>query len=122
MAEIEKLVIICTVGLENTEKAALPFILATAAQAMNINPVIILQSSAVEIAKIGIAETIITKEVKQLKELMDSYISEWGVLNVCSTCLESRDITSEELVVGSEIITAESIVSEVLSAKSVVTY
>ena len=122
MAEIKKLVIISKVGLENPEKARLPFVLATAAQAADVNAVLILQASAVEIAKIGIAETIITKEVKQLKELMDSYISEWGVLNVCSSCLESRDITSEELVVGSEIITAESIVSEVLSAKSVVTY
>ena len=122
MAEIKKLVIISTVGPENPEKARLPFVLATAAQAADVNAVLILQASAVEIAKIGIAETIITKEVKQLKELMDSYISEWGVLNVCSSCLESRDITSEELVVGSEIITAESIVSEVLSAKSVVTY
>ena len=122
MAEIEKLVIISTVGPENPEKATLPFVLATAAQAININAVIILQSSAVELANKGVAETIIAKDLMPLKDLMDSYINEWGVLNVCSPCLESREITSEDLVEGSQIIAAETIVLEILSAKSVVTY
>jgi len=122
MAEIEKLVIICTVGLENPEKAALPFILATAAQAMNINPVIILQSSAVELAKKGVAKTIIAENLIPLKDLMDNYINEWGLLNVCFTSLDSRKITIDDLVVGSQIITIETVVAEILSAKSVVTY
>ncbi len=98
------------------------FCLATAAQANNINAVIILQSSAVELAKKGVAETIIAKDLLPLKNLMDSYINEWGVLNVCTSCLESREITSEDLVVGSQIIDASNVVAEILSAKSVVTY
>ena len=122
MAVTEKLVIICTVGAENPEKATLPFVLATAAQANNVNAVIILQSSAVSLAKKGVAETIIAKDLLPLKNLMDSYINEWGVLNVCTSCLESREITSEDLVVGSQIIDASNVVAEILSAKSVVTY
>ena len=122
MAVIEKLVIICTVGAENPEKATLPFVLATAAQANNVNAVIILQSSAIALAKKGVAETIIAKDILPLKDLMDSYINEWGVLNVCTSCLESSDLTNEELVGGSQIIDTSNVVAEILSAKSVVTY
>jgi predicted peroxiredoxin len=122
MAENEKLVIISTIGDENHEKATLPFVLATAAQATDVNVVIILQANAVVLAKQGVAEKIKAKDFMPLKELFDAYLSSGGTLLICSPCLKARNIAKEELITGSSIIAAGTVVSEVISAKSVVTY
>ncbi len=122
MSDNEKLVIITTVGSENPEKATLPFVLATAAQASDVEVVIIMQESAVTIAKRGEAEKIVAKELMPLKELLDNYIEMGGKLNLCSPCLKSRGIPKEDLINGSVIIAAGTVVSEVMSAKSVITY
>jgi uncharacterized protein involved in oxidation of intracellular sulfur len=122
MVEKEKLVIISTIGADNPEKATLPFVLATAAQASDVEVVIILQSNAVVTGKKGEAEKINAKGFMPLKELVDSYISSGGVLLACSPCLKERNISKEDLINGTSIIAAGTVVTEVLSAKSVVTY
>lgn len=122
MAENEKLVIISTIGEENPEKATLPFVLATAAQSMDAEVVIILQASAVVIAKTGEAEKINAKGFMPLKKLLDTFIELGGSLMVCSPCLKERNITADELINGSAIVAAGSVATEVMSAKSVVTY
>jgi predicted peroxiredoxin len=122
MVNTEKLLIISTVGDENPEKATLPFVLATAAQATDIDVVVILQSNAVVIAKQGEAEKINAKGFMPLKELLESFLSEGGNLLICSPCLKERNISKEDTINGSSIIAAGTVVTEVMSAKSVVTY
>lgn len=118
----EKIVIISTIGNENPEKATLPFVLATAAQASDVEVVVILQSNAVVLAKKGEAERVIAKGFMPVKELIETYISMGGNLLLCSPCLKERNITKEQLINGSSIIAAGTVVTEVISAKSVVTY
>ena len=122
MAENEKLVIISTIGDENPEKATLPFVLATAAQSMDVEVVIILQSSAVVIAKEGEAEKINAKGFMPLKQLLDTFIELGGKLMLCSPCLKERNISAIELIDGSSVIAAGTVATEVMSATSVVTY
>jgi uncharacterized protein involved in oxidation of intracellular sulfur len=122
MAEIEKLVIISTIGSEDPEKATLPFVLATAAQSMDVVVTMILQASAVVIAKEGEAEKINAKGFMPVKKLLDTFMELGGTLMLCSPCLKERDITANDLIDGSTVIAAGSVVSEVLSATSVVTY
>lgn len=122
MAEIEKLVIISTIGDENPEKATLPFVLATAAQSMDVEVTMILQSSAVLLAKIGEAEKTNAKGLMPVKKLLDTFIELEGKLMLCSPCLKERNIEASELIEGSTIIAAGTVVSEVMSATSVVTY
>jgi predicted peroxiredoxin len=122
MATKEKIVIITTIGNENPEKATLPFVLATAAQATDVEVVVIFQSSAVVLTKKGEAEKVKAPDFMPLKELMDAYVAQGGKFNVCSPCLKSRNIVKEDLIEGSVVIAAGTVVSEVLSAKSVVTY
>jgi predicted peroxiredoxin len=122
MAENEKLVIISTIGDENHEKATLPFVLATAAQASDVEVVVILQANAVILAKQGEAEKVNAKDFMPLKELVEAYLSSGGNLLLCSPCLKARNITKEEIINGSSIIAAGTVVTEVMSAKSVVTY
>ncbi|MDP4208224.1 MAG: DsrE family protein [Bacteroidota bacterium] len=122
MAENEKIVIISTIGNENPEKATLPFVLATAAQAMDVEVVMFLQASAVVLAKTGEAEKVNAKGFMPIKELIDTYIKLGGKLNLCSPCLKERNITKDDLIEGCEIIAAGTIVSEALSAKTTITY
>jgi predicted peroxiredoxin len=122
MAEIEKLVIISTVGPENSEKATLPFVLATAAQSMDVEVVVILQASSVLLAKNGEAENVNAKGLMPLKKLLDTFIELEGTLMLCSPCVKERGISVDDLIQGSQLIAAGTVVSEVLSATSVVTY
>ena len=122
MAENEKLVIISTIGNENAEKATLPFVLATAAQASDIEVVVILQSNSVVLAKQGEAEKVNASGFLPMIQLLESYIEMGGKLLLCSPCLKERNITKDELIDGSDIIAAGTVVTEVMSATSVVTY
>jgi uncharacterized protein involved in oxidation of intracellular sulfur len=122
MAQIEKLVIVCTGGPENQEKATLPFVIATAAQTVDAEVVVILQASAVLLAKKGIAENVNAPGLMPLKKLMDTFIELGGQLLLCSPCIKERFISMDELFPGSKLIAAGTVVEEVLSAKAVLTY
>ena len=118
----EKIVIISTTGPENPEKATLPFVVATAAQSMDIEVTIILQSEAVLLTKKGEAEKVKAKGLLPLKELLDTFIELEGKLMLCSPCVKERNIKQEELIEGSELIAAGTVVTEVMSATNVVNY
>jgi predicted peroxiredoxin len=118
----EKIVIISTVGSEDHEKATLPFVIATAAQSMDVEVSIILQSNAVALIKKGEAEKVKARGLMPLKNLLDTFLELEGKLMLCSPCVKERGINPDELVTGSELIAAGTVVSEVLSAKSVLNY
>jgi len=122
MSTEEKIVIISTIGPENQEKATLPFVVATAGQSMDVNVVIILQASAVLLAKKGAAEHVNAQGLMPLKKLMDTFIELGGQLLLCSPCIKERFINENDLVSGSKLIAAGTVISEVLSAKTVLTY
>ena len=122
MGTNEKNVIICTSGDDNPEKATLPFVIATAAQATDVEVVMILQSNAVVLSKKGEAEKINAKGLIPVKDLITTYVDFGGKLLLCSPCLKERGIVKDDLIEGTEIIAAGTVVSEVLSAKSVLTY
>ena len=118
----EKLVIINTIGNEHPEKATIPYVMATAAQASDVEVVVILQSNAVVLAKHGEAEKVSATGFMPVKQLIDTYIELGGKLLLCSPCLKERNITKEDLIGGTEIIAAGTVIAEVMSAKSVMTY
>jgi predicted peroxiredoxin len=118
----EKIVFISTVGPENQEKATIPFVIATAAQTVDVKVVMILQASAVLLAKKGAAENVHAQGLMQLNKLMETFVELGGELLLCSPCVKERAIKEDELVPGSKLIAAGTVVTEILSAKSVVTY
>ncbi len=118
----EKIVIISTIGKDSPEKATLPFVLATAALATDVEVSVILQSDSVVLAKKGEADQVKANGLLPLKELLDSFMELKGNLLLCSPCLKERNIKEGDLIEGSQIIAAGTVVTEVLSATSVVTY
>jgi uncharacterized protein involved in oxidation of intracellular sulfur len=120
--ENEKIFVIITTGMDNAEKITLPFVVATAAQTMDVEVSICLQSDAVMLAKKGEAEKVHAKGLMPLKDLVDSYLDSGGKLLLCSPCIKERNVNTSDLLEGSELIAAGTVVDEILSAKSVINY
>ncbi len=76
--EKEKLVFVATHAAEEPEKACFPFLLANAAQAMDVEAVVVLQSNGVWLAQKGYAEKISVPGFTPLKELINSYVANGG--------------------------------------------
>ncbi len=120
--EKEKLVVISTIGTENPEKATLPFVLATACQSLEADVVMFLQSSAVVLAKKGEAENVNAEGLAPLKQLLDTFMEMDGRLYLCSPCIKERGISMDDVIEGADVAAAGTLASEVMGAKSVVTY
>ena len=75
MSDKEKITYIGTHGAEKPEKASLPFVLANAALAMEVEAVVALQGPAVFLAKKGCLEHVHASGFSPLKELVENRFS-----------------------------------------------
>ena len=82
MAEKEKIFFIATHGEEDPELATFPFMLANAAQAMDLLAVVALQSTGVFLAQRGYTKKIAVPGFTPLKELIDGYVAKGGKILV----------------------------------------
>ncbi len=122
METADKLVIISTTGPEFQEKATLPFVVATAAQSVDTHVVMILQASAVLLAKKGMSDNVNAPGLMPLGKLMETFLELGGELLICNPCIKERNISEGDLIAGSKPIAAGTVVTEVLSAKASLTY
>ena len=118
----EKLVIIATHAEESPDKATIPFVMGSAALAMDVDVSIILQVTGVYLALMGYADHVHAAGFPPLLELQETFFEAGGKLLVCSPCMQARKIKPEDLVPQAEVIAGASLVSEVLSATNVVSY
>jgi predicted peroxiredoxin len=118
----EKIVIFATHGGEDPERATLPFVVGSAALAMDVPVTIILQATGVTLMKKGCYEHIFAAGFDPLKKLVDSFMEFGGKILVCIPCIESRKITPDMLIEGAELGKAARVVQEVLEAKAVLNY
>lgn len=121
MAEVEKLVILCTHGPDNPELATVPFVLACAALASDVEVVMGFQSDGVRLMHKGEADTVQAPEFPPLSKLIADFRDLGGTSLVCSPCAKSRAI-GDELVEGAEMVAAARFVAEVTTAKNCLTY
>jgi uncharacterized protein len=80
--EKEKIVLVATHAGEDPERAIFPFMLANAAQAMDVEAVVILQGVGGYLAKKGYAEHVLAPGLTPLKTLMDNYVANGGKILV----------------------------------------
>jgi len=118
----EKLVIIATYAEESPDKATIPFVMGSAALAMDVDVSIILQVTGVYLALKGYADHVHAAGFPPLMELQETFFEAGGKLLVCSPCIQARKIEPEDLVPQAEVIAGATLVSEVLSATNVVSY
>lgn len=121
MPDQEKLVIMVTHGPDEPELATLPFAMAGAAVASDVNVVMGFQGDGCRLVQKGVAETVTAPEFAPLAGLLDAVRELGGTLLVCSPCVKSRGI-EDELVEGAEVCAAARFVAEITSATSTLVY
>lgn len=118
----QKLVIIATHAEENPDKATIPFAIASAALAMDVQAKIILQTTAVFLATEGYARHVHSAGFPPLSDMMEAFLEAGGQLMVCSPCLQARQIETDELIPQAQVIAGATVVAESLAADSVLSY
>ncbi len=119
----EKLVLICTHGMEDPERATIPFVVATAAQASGVEVVMGFQVNGVMLVKKGCVEHVFAAGFPPLKELMDLYLEAGGKMLVCGPCVNSRKLQPEnDFIVGATVVNAVTFVKEFTEATNVLVY
>jgi uncharacterized protein involved in oxidation of intracellular sulfur len=122
MAEKEKIIYIVTHAGEDPERASLPFVLASAAQVMEVESVVALQGTAVYLAKKGYFEHVFAAGLPPLKELIANFLREGGKLLVCVPCIRERKIDESDLIEGATPTAAAALTQEILSANATLVY
>lgn len=117
-----KLVIIATHAEENPDKATLPFVMGSAALAMDMEVSIILQSTGVYLALNGYADHVHAAGFPPLLQLQDVFFEEGGKLMICSPCMQARKIEPKDLIPQATVIAGATLVAEIASAINVVNY
>jgi len=118
----EKIVIIATHGNEDPERSSLPYVVGNAALAMDVEAVIILQGTAVTLAKEGCYEHVFAAGLPPLKELIEDFIELGGKILVCTPCIKERQITTDMLVKSAKPVASGRVVTEILEADAVLNY
>jgi len=122
MADKEKIVYIVTHGAEDPERASLPFVLASAAQVMEVEAVVALQGTAVFLGKKGCLEHVFAAGLPPLKDLVANFLNEGGKLLVCVPCIRERKILEADLIEGAQPTAAAALTQEILSANATLVY
>lgn len=119
-AKQEKILYMCTCGEDRSEMAHIPFVLANAALAMDIEATIVLQGDGVRIATPGYADTMPPGGgFPPLKELLASFLELGGTMWVCGPCIKDRNIAETDLIDGAEVTAAGSVNLEALASDAV---
>jgi predicted peroxiredoxin len=119
----EKLIIICTHGPEDPERATIPFVLATAAQASDVDVVMGFQVNGVMLVKKGCAAHVFAAGFPPLADLMTAYLEAGGKMFVCGPCVNSRKLDpSVDFVEGAKVVNAATFVKEFTEATNSLIY
>ncbi|MHB1496712.1 MAG: DsrE family protein [Acidimicrobiales bacterium] len=122
MPDQEKLVIMVTHGPDEPELATVPFAMAGAAVASDIEVVMGFQAEGCLLVQKGVAETVKAPEFTPISELLPTIQDMGAKILVCSPCLKKRGLHQEDLVPGAEIVAAARFVAEVTSATNSLVY
>ncbi len=117
-----KLVVMCTHGPQSPERATLAFVMATSAQASDMEVVVGLQADGVSLAAPGVADTVTAAGFPPLGVLLAAYLEGGGQFLVCGPCLLARSIDPKALVEGAVVVGAATFVAECVSADSSLVY
>ena len=103
---MSKILVNCTHGREDPERATLAFIVGNVAAAADQEAVLLLTIEGVCLATQGYADDIHKEGFQPLKEVVASFVGNGGQIWVCGSCAKPRGITAEQLIPGAKIVSA----------------
>lgn len=119
----EKIICICTHADDDPEKAAMPFVMANAALAMDVKALVALQGNGVYLARKGYVDNMLPPGgFSPLKKLIGDFLELGGELRVCVPCIKSRNILESDLIEGAATTAAGVLITESLKADVVYNY
>ena len=110
-----KLLINCTHGKEDPERATLSFVVGNVAASADQEVVVLLTIEGVRNATRGYADDIHKEGFQPLKEVMQAFVSNGGQIWACGACTKPRGITDADMVEGAKIVTAAAAVEYLVS-------
>lgn len=123
MADHEKLVFMVLHGPSHPEHATIPFVMACAALASDVEVVIGVQADGVCLAHRGEADAVQAPGFPPLAKLMADFHELGGKMLVCGPCINSRGFTApDDLIEGAEVVAAGRFVAEITSATNSLVY
>ena len=123
MPDTEKLVIMVTHGPDDAELATIPFVMAVAALASDVDVVLGFQADGVRLVHEGEADAVQAPEFPPLSKLMADFRDLGGTMLVCGPCVKSRfNVDSDALVEGAQVVAAGRFIAEITSATSSLVY
>lgn len=111
----QSLLLHCTHGNEDAERAILPFIVGNVAVTADKSATIFLTVEGVWLATKGYAEQVNKEGFTPLKEIMNSFIANGGRIWACGACTKPRGISEADLIEGVKIVTAANLVEELVN-------
>ncbi len=113
-----RLMINCTHGREDAERATLPFIVGNVAASADQETVVLLTIEGVWNATKGYADDLRKEGFQPLREVMQSFVAHGGQIWVCGACAKPRGVSESDLVNGARIVSAASVVEYLASGAS----
>lgn len=110
-----RILINCTHGREDPERATLPFIVGNVAASADQEAVVLLTVEGVRNATKGYADLVCKEGFQPLKEVMQSFVGNGGQIWACGACAKPRGIGESDLVDGARIVSAANVVEYLAS-------
>src|SRR6476660_2345571 len=110
-----QLLVNCTRGREDPERATLAFVVGNVAASADQDVVVLLTIEGVWIATKGYAEGIHKEGFQPLRQIIDSFLGNGGQIWACGACTKPRGITDEHLIPGARIVTAAMVVEAMVT-------
>lgn len=116
-----KILVNCTHGKEDAERAILPFVVGNVAATADQEAVVLLTIDGVWNATRGYADQVREEGFQPLKEVMQAFIDNGGQVWACGACTNPRGIVAEDLIEGAKIVTAANVVEYMASGAATLT-
>lgn len=110
-----KLIVNCTRGAEDPERATLAFVVGNVAASADQETILLLTIDGVWLATKGYADPIHHEGLQPLREVIQSFVSNGGRIWACGACTKPRGITEQDMIEGARIVTAASVVEYLVS-------
>ena len=117
-----KILVNCTHGKEDAERAILPFIVGNVSATADQETVVLLTIDGVWNATHGYAEKVQQEGFQPLKDVMKSFVDNGGQIWACGACTNPRGITQTDMIDGAKIVTAANVVEYMASGAATLSF
>jgi len=117
-----KILVNCTYGKEEPERATLAFVVGNVAATADQEAVVLLTIEGVRLATTGNADGVQREGFQPLKDVIEAFVANGGQIWACGSCTKPRGITAADLIAGAKIVTAANVVEYMTSGASTLNF